>query len=95
MTNVPDNIRQCWKELYILFDENYLMDGSDSAWEKYWLKVAEIIKTYGDDVPLLEITTAIAHMIELYCNQRKTGNKILVWSADENYPHPKSEGVKS
>ena len=37
MTNVPDDVRQAWKELYILFDTNYNMDGSEEAWIEYWL----------------------------------------------------------
>ena len=89
MTNVPENIRQCWKELYILFDTNYNMDGSDAAWEQYWNTVADMIKKYGDDVPLLGVAEAIAHMIECFLNQRKTGNQSLVWAKDEEYPHPK------
>ena len=48
-----------------------------------------MIVKYGDDIPLLEVAEAIAHMIECFLNQRKTGNKSLVWGKNEAYPHPK------
>lgn len=84
MTNVPEPIRQAWKELYILFDTNYSMDGSQQAWEHYWEQANKLIQKYGDDVPLLEMTVSIAHMIE-GCK----GNKSMMWDKDEKYPYPK------
>lgn len=89
MTNVPENIREAWKEVYILFDTSYGMNGSKEEWIAYWEKANKLIQKYGDEIPLLEMTTALAHMIECFCNQRKTGNKSLLWCEDEDYPHPK------
>lgn len=90
MTNVPEPIRQAWKELYVLFDTNFNMDGSPTAWEHYWDQVNQLVYKYGDEVPLLEVAEAIAHMIECFCNQRKTGNKSLMWDKDDPYPHPRN-----
>ncbi|MBP5442259.1 MAG: hypothetical protein J6Y60_03380 [Treponema sp.] len=91
MTNVPDYIREAWKDIYILFDSNFAMDGSEDAWEKFWLAGCELIKKHGDNVPLMEIIEAIAHMLESFVNERKTGNKTLLWDKDEDYPHPRKE----
>lgn len=89
MTNVPDDIREAWKDLYILFDENYNMDGSQEAWETYWNQATQLVIKHGDNVPMLCILEAIAQMLEAFCNYRKTGNKSLVWGKDEDYPHPR------
>ena len=89
MTNVPDNVRDAWKDLYILFDTNYNMDGSQEAWEAYWNQATQLIIKHGDDVPMLGILEAIAQMLEAFDNYRKTGNKSLVWVKDEDYPHPR------
>ena len=91
MTNVPENIRQCWKELYILFDTNYNMDGSEEAWIQYWKQAKAIVMKYGDEIPLLQICEAIANMIHAFVNKRKTGNKSVLWGKDEEYPHPRKE----
>lgn len=85
MTNVPDNVRAAWKDLYILFDTNYGMDGSDKAWEKYWGQATQLIKKYGDEIPVLEMTESIARMLDQLC----VGNHSLLWDKDEQYPHPK------
>lgn len=90
MTNVPEPIREAWKEVYKLFDVSYNMDGSEQSWIVYWEQANKLIQKYGDDIPLLEMFTAIAHMIEVFVNQRKTDNKCLTWNVDEDYPHPRS-----
>ena len=87
MTNVPDKIRDAWKDLYILFDTNFNIDGSDKAWEKYWNQATELIKKYGDEIPLLEMTEAIARFLDAV----SVGNHSLMWDKDEHYPHPRKE----
>lgn len=89
MTNVPKEIRDAWADVYKLFDISYNMDGSDDAWIQYWNRANQLIQKYGDDIPLLEMFEAIGHMLECFCNQRKTGNKSLTWHKDEDYPHPR------
>ena len=87
MTNVPDNIREAWKELYILFDTNYGMDGSDKAWTKYWEQANKLIQKFGAEIPLLEMTVSIAKLIDTL-----HGNHSLEWKKDEPYPYPKGAG---
>ena len=89
MTNVPQKIRDAWADVYKLFDVSYSMDGSDKAWEQYWNKATELIKKYGDDVPMVDILSSVAHMLEFFIEQRKPKNESLPWKADEDYPYPK------
>ena len=90
MTNVPKEIRDALSDVYKLFDISYNMDGSEDAWIQYWNRANQLIQKYGDDIPLLEMIVAIGHMLETFCNQRKTGNKSLTWHKDEDYPHPRA-----
>ena len=63
MTNVPDNIREMWKEMYILFDTHFLMDVNDQEnWKDYWGKAVEMIKKY--DIPnMIDMLQAMADII--------------------------------
>lgn len=89
MTNVPQEIRDAWADVYRLFDVSYNMDGSEEAWKTFWERANELIRKYDDDIPLLELLESIAHMIEIFINQRKTENQCLRWDKREGYPHPK------
>ena len=89
MTNVPQNIRDAWADVYKLFDVSYNMDGSEQAWEEYWNKANALIVKYGDEVPLLELLEQVAHMLEIFVAMRETGNSILYWGKGEAYPYPK------
>ena len=89
MTNVPKEIRDAWTDIYKLFDIHYCMDGSEEAWIQYWNHANQLIQKYDDDIPLLEMCEAIAHMIEYCSNVKKKDNKILSWHKDEDYPHPR------
>jgi len=89
MTNVPEDIRNAWADVYRLFDVSYTMDGSEGAWIQYWEKANTMIQKYGDDIPLLEILEAVAHMLEHYVKKREKKNESLPWKADEPYPYPK------
>lgn len=89
MTNVPQEIRDALADAYRLFDISFPMEGTDDEWMQYWEKANKMIQKYGDDIPLLNLLTAYAGIIETVINQRKTGNKSLMWNAGEDYPHPK------
>lgn len=91
MTNVPQTIRDAWADVYKLFDITYGMDGSEQSWIAYWERANQLILKYGDEIPLLEMFTAVAHMIETFCNERRTKNKTLTWGKNEDYPHPKGD----
>ena len=89
MTNVPAKIREAWKDVYVLFDTSYNMDGSEQAWIDYWDKANKLIIKYGDEIPLLELLEQVAHMIEIFVKRRETANNTLYWGSHEPYPYPK------
>jgi hypothetical protein len=91
MTNVPDKIREAWKDLYVLFDTSYEMHGSDKEWLEYWDKANKLVQKYGDEIPLLEMVIAIGHMIEKFNADRGFGTVPLEWPKGEEYPYPKKE----
>ena len=66
MTNVPDNIRAFWKEVYVLFDTYFRMDVKDAdTWNKFWAD-AEKIYHLHEDIPGCELL--IHSVAELICN---------------------------
>ena len=89
MTNVPERIREAWKEVYVLFDRSYLMEGSEDDWKQYWDSATGLVKKYGNDIPLLEILEATANALQHSVELRKNGGKMPSWGADEDYPYPK------
>lgn len=89
MTNVPQKIRDAWKEIYVLFDMSYgSVDGTEEAWTAYWNKASEIYEKYKQDIDLTKIIEAVVDMLE----QGIEHNKTLFWKADEDYPYPKTKG---
>jgi len=91
MTNVPGNFRDAITEVYKLFDVSFLMEGTDEDWKQYWDRGNMLIQKYGDDVPLLHLLEAYAGIIETRLLEQKTGNKMLIWGKDEDYPHPRDK----
>ena len=89
MTNVPDNIRSAWADVYKLFDVSYNMDESDEAWKQFWDMANKLVVKYGDEIPLLELFESVAHILEIVVARRKTGNESLYWRKDEDYPYPR------
>ena len=83
---MPNDIREAWKDVYVLFDVSYGMNGSAEDWQAYWDKANKLIQKYGDSVPLLELLESVAHMIETFVKRREN---TLLWGKDEDYPYPK------
>ena len=89
MTNVPEKIREALADAYRLFDISYPMTGNEDDWKQYWDKANQLIQKYGDEIPMLNLLVAYAGIIETRLNEQRTGNKTLVWTKDEDYPHPR------
>jgi hypothetical protein len=89
MTNVPQETRDALADAYRLFDVSYQMTGTEDDWKQYWDKANKLIQKYGDGIPMLNLLVAYAGIIETRLNEQKTGNKTLVWTKDEDYPHPR------
>ena len=86
MTNVPEDIRTALADAYKLFDVSFRMAGTDEDWQKYWEKACELIKKYGDEIPLLVLFEGYAKVIEKAVKRRE--NHSLEWKAGEDYPYP-------
>ena len=65
------------------------MTGTEDDWKQYWDKANKLIQKYGDEIPMLNLLVAYAGIIETRLNEQKTGNKTLVWTKNEDYPHPR------
>jgi len=63
MTNVPNEIREMWAEIYRLFDRNYLMPNTEDAWNKFWEQAMDIHKKYPKQYHLFKMLTVVGDMI--------------------------------
>ena len=72
MTNVPDNIREYWKDVYILFDKHFLMDVSkQESWEAFWADGCEIVRKYDGMPSVIDHLSVVAEMISKLAAGRK------------------------
>jgi hypothetical protein len=62
MTNVPNELRDVWKEIYVLFDTHYKMENTVSAWDGFWEEAKAIMDRHSD-LQLLELIVAVSEMI--------------------------------
>ena len=71
MTNLPDNLRDLWKQLYVLFDRHYLMDiSSEEEWKSFWNDAIQI-KNRHDTVPcLVDLLATLSDMIVKVAQER-------------------------
>lgn len=75
MTNVPQNIRDMWTDLYRLFDSHYLMDiNVQDNWKEYWQKATELISKYQID-GMIDMLSAMAHMITQQAKERRNNEQ--------------------
>lgn len=79
MTNVPDRVRNLWKELYILFDKNFLMDVSNQEnWDRFWEEGVEIVKRYNEIPGIIDMLSVISTMIStMAAGREKHGDGYL------------------
>lgn len=65
MTNVPDSIRDMWKDLYVLFDKHYLIPNTEEAWTGFWNEAKAIVDKYKDNTKrIIEFLVVVSAMIE-------------------------------
>ena len=67
MTTVPDNVREFWKQVYVLFDTHFRMDIHDADnWNKFWADAEKIYHLHENDIPKCEL---LLHSVaEMICN---------------------------
>ena len=64
MTNVPQNLRDLWKDIYILFDKNYLMKNDKESWDSFWQQAEQITEKYGKSKYLFKMFDLVSFMID-------------------------------
>jgi len=75
MTNVPDDLRQMWKDVYVLFDSNYLLENTEEAWKAYWDKAAKIYGEYASKYPqILDMINIATEIIEARIKREEQQN---------------------
>lgn len=79
MTNVPDRVRNLWKDLYVLFDKNFLMDVSNQEnWDRFWEEGVEIVKRYNEIPGIIDMLSVISTMIStMAAGREKHGDGYL------------------
>lgn len=72
MTNVPDRIREFWKDIYILFDRHYLMDVSqEQSWINFWDDGNKIIQKYDELPCVIDLLSVVSELISKLAAARK------------------------
>ena len=67
MTNVPDDIRAMWVDVYKLFDLQYRMDiASTDAWRKVWEDASGIWEKYGRKDAVVGLLLSVADLLKEY-----------------------------
>lgn len=70
MTNVPNEIRDMWREIYVLFDTNYKINVSNPAdWQSFWKQANAIYDKSGQNQAVLGVLNAVADLIVNYSRQ--------------------------
>ena len=72
MTNVPETLREMWKDIYVLFDSHYLMKNTIAAWDEYWDKAKAITEKYGYSDELIDLILCVTAFISQ--KMRETAN---------------------
>ena len=63
ITNVPEEIRSIWTEMYKLFDKHYLMENNEESWQKFWDEAVAIYYHSGEKPYVKDGLVAISDAI--------------------------------
>ena len=75
-TNVPDNIREMWKDVYILFDTHFLMDtDNQEEWRKFWDDATKINQKHLEIPCVIDLLTTVSEMIAKFSVKRVRKNE--------------------
>ena len=64
MTNVPNEIREMWADVYKLFDLNYNLPNTAEAWSRFWEQAEQIRQKYPENPHLGAMIIVVSEMIE-------------------------------
>lgn len=70
-TNVPENLREMWKDVYILFDTHFLMDTNDQdAWNAFWAEAMKINEKHIEIPCVIDLLSTVSEMIAKFSVKR-------------------------
>ena len=70
MTNVPQNIRDMWTDIYVLFDTHYNMKNDAESWKKFWERTAEIREKHKDIPGVGNLILIVSEMLEYHLTNK-------------------------
>ena len=74
-TNVPDDIREMWKDVYVLFDTHFNMDTDDQdAWNAFWAEAMKVNEKHLAIPCVIDLLTTVSEMIAKFSTKRKGVN---------------------
>lgn len=76
-TNVPENIREMWRDVYILFDTHFLMDTDDQdAWSAFWAEAVKINEKYLEIPCVIDLLSTVSEMIAKFsCGRKRNADR--------------------
>ena len=64
MTNVPNEIRVIWTDLYKLFDKHFAMDiHSQEGWDAYWKDAIALVEKYKQYDCIIDFVSFVSEFI--------------------------------
>ena len=71
MTNVPENIREMWKDVYVLFDTHYNINAdSQEEWNAFWAEAIKINEKHMDIPCVIDLLDTVSEMIAKFSVKR-------------------------
>lgn len=70
MTNVPNDIREMWADVYRLFDVSYNMKNDAESWKRFWDSANQIRDKY-ECPELIGLLMVVSDMIEGHITDKK------------------------
>ena len=64
MTNVPNEIREMWADVYKLFDMNYLMPNTEEAWGNFWEQALKLYDKYNRSKNIISLVIGVTDIID-------------------------------
>lgn len=64
MTNVPNNLREMWSDVYKLFDMNYLIPNTEEGWGSFWEQALKLYDKYNRSKSIIQMVITVTDLIE-------------------------------
>jgi len=94
MTNLPNDLREMWADIYRAFDECYGIANKDERWERFHELITRVKEKHNYNAMSILIN-AVYDLLEETCDKsHKTGDRTLYWGKGEDYPYPTDEQLK-